>query len=454
MALNTPTAISQLPLCIFLGLVALAAGSMINDVPPDLGTGIATACVLFVASIALKKGLDDSSSRLFIILLLFLVARFIIALFIQPLIYGPGGFYQEYDAIGHAAVGASIASSLRFDLFTGLKAFLTEFQPGTNSFTWIVGFIYYLNGDSYTSLSVINAWLGWLGVYYFCKAFFVPGWDARQKRFYLLLMSLSPSILLWTSLPLKDSLTFLGLSLIAHGAIRYDAFGRASSLVEILIGIGLVAIIRPHMALIVLSALFIGFTAISILRKKTGIGIPKLTPQRLILIALMVLSIRYVLNLTIELLGAEASLIDRLSVIKGASAMGGSAIAVKPIMSVNDLGSVFYNVTAVLFRPFLWEASSAFSFIAGLENTLLALVLLLVMLRLRFLIQAPSFSPLFCASYLLVFPLAFAFTIGNLGTMVRLKVHIYPFLFALAISSSPENRLARILGPTRTQEGG
>lgn len=88
---------------------------------------------------------------------------------------------------------------------------------------------------------------------------------------------------------------------------------------------------------------------------------------------------------------------------------------------------------AGLFRPFLWESRNIVMIISGLEN------LVVLALTLFFLIRVPiSFfkqvftNPivLFCILFSIIFAFAVGLSTSNFGSLVRLKIPIWPFYFS------------------------
>ena len=123
--------------------------------------------------------------------------------------------------------------------------------------------------------------------------------------------------------------------------------------------------------------------------------------------------------------------LEYLATVKqGGSMAVGSGIDPKPILSLSDWPNIFYNAVAVLFRPFVFEASNSLGFISGIENVFIMLFSIKSVmdgsykrLRNRFYV--------FALAYVLLFTVGFSFQVGNLGTMVRMRVLVLPFLFMI-----------------------
>jgi hypothetical protein len=93
------------------------------------------------------------------------------------------------------------------------------------------------------------------------------------------------------------------------------------------------------------------------------------------------------------------------------------------------------------FRPFLWEASSAFMLLSALEGTLLMILLF------RFLFLSGSITQqiqfvrtneilIFAFVFVLIFGFFVGFSAGLYNVLIRFKAPLLPFLLLLLASSS------------------
>lgn len=125
----------------------------------------------------------------------------------------------------------------------------------------------------------------------------------------------------------------------------------------------------------------------------------------------------------------------------------------KPFVHFADLQPTWISILANspwalisgLFRPFVFEASTPFQMIIGLENLLL---LLLVVYNLRYISQfwySPDRLLIFgLIIYILLLAIFLTLSTPNLGTLSRYRVGFLPFLFFLLLCH-PANRLAKNL---------
>lgn len=86
-----------------------------------------------------------------------------------------------------------------------------------------------------------------------------------------------------------------------------------------------------------------------------------------------------------------------------------------------------------LFRPFLWEARNAASFMSGLENLFILLFTFYVLSRRPITTFKNLFSNplvLFCLIFAVFFAFSVAISTSNFGALVRLRIPLLPFLLS------------------------
>jgi hypothetical protein len=108
---------------------------------------------------------------------------------------------------------------------------------------------------------------------------------------------------------------------------------------------------------------------------------------------------------------------------------GGSAYAAPAVRSPLDYP---WAVTTVLFRPFVYEVSSAASAISALEGLLLLALIVLSanrLVRLPIVLMRNAYMA-YAGSFTFMFVYVFSF-IGNFGILARQRIQLLPFLFVL-----------------------
>jgi len=331
------------------------------------------------------------------------------------------------DANGYSRVGAQVAAQIR----NGDFSFHVGRVIGDGATSIITGIIYTVIGSNVLGGFFVFAFLGFVSLVLFYRAFRVALPDGDHRR-YAKLVFFFPSLLFWTSAIGKDALISLGLGLGALGAARILARARGG-FVLLGIGLGLTALIRPHVALMLFAALAVAYL---VSKSKTaspltplakllgavvlvvgGLILAKLTAHFFGLQSLSVASIQHVLN-------QNASNTGGLN-----SRQYGSIVATSVSLSPTSIPKDIYYV---LIRPLPFQAHGLTQLASSLENTFLVALLIVSWRRLASAFTAMRRHPylLLVALYSLVWIILFA-SIGNLGILVRERTSLLPLLLVL-----------------------
>jgi len=331
------------------------------------------------------------------------------------------------DAYGYSRVGAQVAAQIR----NGDFSFHVGRVIGDGATSIITGIIYTVIDSNVLGGFFVFAFLGFVSLVLFYRAFRVALPDGDHRR-YAKLVFFFPSLLFWTSAIGKDALISLGLGLGALGAARILARARGG-FVLLGIGLGLTALIRPHVALMLFAALAVAYL---VSKSKTaspltplakllgavvlvvgGLILAKLTAHFFGLQSLSVASIQHVLN-------QNASNTGGLN-----SRQYGSIVATSVSLSPTSIPKDIYYV---LIRPLPFQAHGLTQLASSLENTFLVALLIVSWRRLASAFTAMRRHPylLLVALYSLVWIILFA-SIGNLGILVRERTSLLPLLLVL-----------------------
>ena len=331
------------------------------------------------------------------------------------------------DANGYSRVGAQVAAQIR----NGDFSFHVGRVIGDGATSIITGIIYTVIDSNVLGGFFVFAFLGFVSLVLFYRAFRVALPDGDHRR-YAKLVFFFPSLLFWTSAIGKDALISLGLGLGALGAARILARARGG-FVLLGIGLGLTALIRPHVALMLFAALAVAYL---VSKSKTaspltplakllgavvlvvgGLILAKLTAHFFGLQSLSVASIQHVLN-------QNASNTGGLN-----SRQYGSIVATSVSLSPTSIPKDIYYV---LIRPLPFQAHGLTQLASSLENTFLVALLIVSWRRLASAFTAMRRHPylLLVALYSLVWIILFA-SIGNLGILVRERTSLLPLLLVL-----------------------
>jgi hypothetical protein len=216
-------------------------------------------------------------------------------------------------------------------------------------------------------------------------------------------------------------------------------------------GLGLwsVAMVRPHMAGLIAVCL----AAAVVMRRSSG-TLRELTPivragsivAVAVLAAIMVVRTdRFLADSGIDTsAGVETALVD----IQDRTSRGGSEFV--PSVLDSPVRAPMAVVT-VLFRPFVFEAHNAQSFLAAIEGTVLLAMFLLrwrwFAAAMRCLRSRPYV--MFCLAFTVLFLVAYS-SFANFGLLARERVQLYP-LFLVLISIAPARQGSGSSVPDRAE---
>lgn len=352
-----------------------------------------------------------------------LFVKALIVFFFTPAVLSA---YPLNDSVTYDRLGWHVASEWREGRWASLEL---NTQTGLRIvvFSYIVGAIYFLTGHQPLAVQWVNMLISTLGLWFFFKV--------GQKTIpygatlSFLLIAFWPSILLWTTLPLKEAWTFMLTGLLAYGMV--SMMGRRWKPAWVCISVSLVGLIllRPWLAIVALVGVFpflLGLYYRTLWQGQTRL-------QRAVVL-LLVFGVGGMLTYQAVQFSITTSpfSIDTLNILRKRAIEGGSALEFAPYQSWFDVAVHFpTGLVAFLFRPFPWEADNLFGSLAALENLgLLVLLLLSIRWWPLYLKQAIPVRPLLLLAAGIVG--LFAILGGNLGTMFRLKIHVLPFLLMLS----------------------
>lgn len=329
------------------------------------------------------------------------------------------------DTVGYHRNGEVIAEQFRSGRI-GVTDLLPT-TPGTRFIEELSGLTQSVVGSSVLANYMVFAWLAFLGLVAMLAAARIAVPNLLARRYAILLLFL-PSVAFWGSGISKDAWMLLALGLFALGAAQiFDR--RAIGLLPLAAGITAMAYVRPHLVLLAL-----GSFAVALLvgrRASGGTGKSSSLVLRVVGLVAVVAGFAFGVSQATGLLpgfspdgGVDLSI--TLDVTAQRSSYGGSEI---DITSPNNPLEYPYAFATVMFRPFLFEASSFNTLLAAAESFLL-IVLFVVWRRdvVAGLRRALREQYLMMAG---LYALGFAFawsSVGNLGIIARQRTQVIFFL--------------------------
>jgi hypothetical protein len=215
--------------------------------------------------------------------------------------------------------------------------------------------------DSYHALKVSFSAIGLIAIY-LCYRAICMAVDRRSSNVFYAL-ALFPSVLFWSSILGKDPIVFLGVALYCYGVVGWRFRLKPRYLVLMSIGVGLAAMIRLWLGLILILPLFV----------LVARGTRRL-PARLLFTAMVGLGFLFMLQQFAEGMGISnaGDLLPATDAIahQFVGDLGGSTreITISFTSIGFMLGFLPIGVFTVLFRPLPGEVMNVYGVIAGFEN--------------------------------------------------------------------------------------
>src|SRR2546425_4623825 len=211
---------------------------------------IAPILLLLTVPIAFKIARVEQDRTLVTIIMAAFVAKLLSALVRYYVAFEV--YHGATDAAQYDSAAKQLAPQFRRFVFTADVGQLV----GTGFGKLLTGFVYAIFGTSRIGGFLVFAWLGFLGLLLFARAFRIGVPDGDWRR-YLLLVLFLPSLLYWPSAIGKEAWMMLGLGLCAYG-IACLFRQRMSGFVPLALGLFAVLMVRPHVSLVLFVGLVFG----------------------------------------------------------------------------------------------------------------------------------------------------------------------------------------------------
>jgi hypothetical protein len=355
--------------------------------------------------------------------------------------------YFRYDSAVDAAEyhteGTRLAESFRrldFSADVGREI------PGTGTVRWVTGVVHVATDSSFFATFLVFVLVSFLGIYCFYRAF-ETGFPDGDRRRYALLILLWPTLVYWPSSLGKEACLVAALGVASWGAARLLQHLRGG-LITLAVGAGAAAMVRPHVAMIVVIAL----VAALLLRRSDHDPVARMAAKVLALTVILVagglLSSATAEFLNLENLGVT-EIDEALDTTVGMTSQGGSAFEAATVSN-----PLMYPVAVitVLFRPFPGEAGLNLDGLLASTTAFALLALTVVGHRRVF----NAFSRLrrdpyivYAVSFVAIFVFVFS-VVGNFGILDRQRTQMLPLYFVLLAAPLPALRRGRRApGPLR-----
>lgn len=312
---------------------------------------------------------------------------------------------------------------------------------GTGSITDLTSAIYAMIGPSRLGGFAIFSWLGFWGLFLFCRAIRIGLPECDYRRYVLLVMFL-PSLWFWPSSIGKEAVMIFALGICAYGAAKITRRTPGGWPV-LTLGLLTGGVVRPHVSAVVLAGLTVAVMFRANRDSGRGFGLG----GRFIGVLVLMIGLAFAFGKTVDYLvppntyifskegqvieaGTGLGALDTAFQKATAGTAGGGSEIDRPLPNspLEYPGAAF----TVLFRPTLLEARNAQNVAAGAETTLLLAIVILSWKRFK---RLPSFAfrrpyVLMCIVYTGIFCFAWS-AFANLGALARQRVQVWPFMLVL-----------------------
>ena len=343
-------------------------------------------------------------------------------------------FELREDAADYHRAGVKLAESFRsLDFFvdTGREI------PGTGTVRYVTGLVEVASFGNEFAAFVVFSLFGFVGVVWFLRAFMV-GLPEIDPRRYALLVLFWPSLVYWPSSIGKDALMIVGLGAAAVGVAEILK-SRVHGVVWALPGLALCALVRPHVALIAVTAAVCAL----VLRGPAHAGRSGGTLLRLLVIGALVFGGALASDAVEGLFDIDglnpSGLSAALDLANSRSTQGGSSFAAA---RVDTIAEYPWGFVTVLFRPFPHEAGTPAMLLTSIEAFVLAGLTLAAVPRF-----VASVSRLrreaytvYAATFVAVFVYLFS-AIGNFGILARQRTMMLPLLLVVIALPTARERV-------------
>ena len=396
--------------------------------------GIALALLSVVIGRALaRRESDPVIGRLLVIAPLLKLAMTVVRYGVAFVIYD-----GRADSADYHLNGIRLGLLYREGIF---DADLDRAFVGTGFVRMLTGLLYSVIGPTQLGAFFVFSWLGFLGLYFFYRAFrlAVPEGDHRR---YALLVFVLPSLLFWPSSLGKEAWMAFTLGIVAYGSARLLT-SRRHGVPVAAVGLLGASAVRPHVAAMAGCALIAAY----LFRRR---------PKDASIIA-PIWKLAGILTLGVGLV----LMVGQSKEVLGVDDFNTDAVLTaldKAGSRTDEGGSVFENeqtslspskfpeaLVGVLFRPFPWEAGNPQALIASAEGAFLLGLFILGWRRVVGAIRSVLRTPyiVLCLVYTVLFVYAFS-SFSNFGILTRQRVQVLPFVIVLVCLPPFQARHQRI----------
>lgn len=389
-----------------------------------LGVLTLAACTRLVA--------QDEQAWLIRILFLAFAARLSLATMFALV---PGFRVFHEDAEGYEHLGLVIAAN-----WAGTGPPLPPMHGQNTGFMYVCAALNYVFGAFHANASFFNAILGSVTVYvvYRLARHFVHPLVARRAAMWVAFM---PSMILWSSIALKDPLMSLLIAVCLLSCVRLKERFSVSACVGVVLPIVAMQPVRFYMVY------FVAFAVVGSLLFDKGIRVVSGVYKQIAVGSALLLLFVLVGAANRAEKGTEVLSFEQVSAYRGGmakTAESGFAADVDISTPTGALTFLPIGMSVFLLGPFPWQMTSMRALMAAPETIVWWFMFPSVLRGLRFIVRERFSS----ASPLLLFTVtltcAYSLIHGNVGSGFRQRAQIFVILFIFAAIGWYQRRCRRV----------
>lgn len=320
-------------------------------------------------------------------------------------------------------------------------------EPESFYISKILSVINFLTFDSFIAMTFFCSFIASRGSWKFFEL--IRKYNFAPERWILIASLFIPTVSFWCAGISKDTIILASLFFLLYHIFAFiDPERRLTfrNILFILLHTMILFHTRPFMLIAIAPPLLLGFGAGFIKTISDSPIIMYLTRFVFIGGTLVAVSIYFTSEQGLGELSPDKYL-EEVSVIQQDFVNNTTYTGPRYDLGITDfspagmIGAAPLAMMTAYFRPFLWEASSAFMLLSALEGTLLMLLLF------RFLFLSGSITQqiqfvqkneilIFAFVFILIFGFFVGFSAGLFNVLIRFKAPLLPFLFLLLAASS------------------
>lgn len=329
-----------------------------------------------------------------------------------------GFLYDKGDAFGFHRYGVAQYEMVRsFDF-----SFVDKPYFGTAFMQDFTGILYGIIGPSFLGAFLVCGALSFVGTWGFYRAHRIA-FPNGDSRLYFLFLFFVPTMFFWPSSLGKDAIVVFGLGVGTYGVARLLQGFSGAAAMQLLLGLVVVFLVRPPVAVMLLAAGGFGF-----LIHPGRMSQPLARPTSWILIAPVLAAGLFFAGqwaASFENLESVDAAVEEYGATQHRLESGGSEFEAAVPASPAAAGIA---VVTVLFRPFPWEVDVGPAVLAGLEGLgLLAIVIWRFMPGLRALRQWRG-GMIVVAVLMALFLIVPLTAFSNFGLLARQRAQLLPYV--------------------------